>query len=116
MREFYFDSFTSAPDALQPSEAQQEAADNLVRMLDLSPEGGDEFLQPEHTINPVLQVNIIPYIHFTMKISTLLGTVSGQLLLSFLHEVLVRAILKGEQCHTLPITTVVGNVCQEVVY
>lgn len=89
MREFHFDSFTSAPDALQPSEAQQEAADNLVRMLDLSPEGGDELLQPEHTVNPVLQVSIVPHIQFTMKISSLLRTISGQLLLSFLHEVLV---------------------------
>lgn len=70
MREFYFDSFTSAPDALQPSEAQQEAADNLVRMLDLSPDGGDELLQPEHTLNPVLQVSIIPDIQFTIKVSS----------------------------------------------
>lgn len=56
MREFTFNNFKSVPESLQPNEAQQEAADNFVRMLDLAPDGGEELLQPEHTVNPILQV------------------------------------------------------------
>lgn len=59
MREFHFKSFSSAPEALQPTIKQQEAADNLVRMLDLSPNEDEELLQPEQTVNPVLQVRVI---------------------------------------------------------
>lgn len=55
MREFRFTSFSSMPESLQPSCEQQEAAYNLVRMLDLSPSEDEELLQPEQTINPVLQ-------------------------------------------------------------
>jgi ATP-dependent DNA helicase 2 subunit 2 len=56
MRAFQFKSFSSMPETLQPNNEQQEAADNLVRMLDLSPDGGEELLQPEQTVNPILQV------------------------------------------------------------
>lgn len=35
---------------------QQEAADNLVKMLDLAPSSKVETLQPEFTPNPVLEV------------------------------------------------------------
>lgn len=59
MREFRFTSFSSMPESLQPSCEQQEAAYNLVRMLDLSPSEDEELLQPEQTINPVLQVGLI---------------------------------------------------------
>jgi ATP-dependent DNA helicase 2 subunit 2 len=43
------------PEALQPSEVQQKAADNLVHMLDLAPAENREMLQPEGTMNPILQ-------------------------------------------------------------
>lgn len=46
-------------ESLQPSMQQQEAADNLVRALDLSPEDDEELLQPEKTVNPILQVRLI---------------------------------------------------------
>lgn len=59
MREFEFKSFSSVPESLQPSMQQQEAADNLVRMLDLSPDEDEELLQPEQTVNPILQVRVI---------------------------------------------------------
>lgn len=59
MREFQFKSFSSVPESLQPSMQQQEAADNLVRMLDLSPDEDEELLQPEQTVNPILQVRVI---------------------------------------------------------
>lgn len=59
MREFQFKSFSSAPESLQPSVEQQAAADNLVRMLDLSPDDDEELLQPEQTVNPILQVRVI---------------------------------------------------------
>lgn len=55
VREFPFASLDSRPPAMQPSEAQQSAADNLVKTLDLAPVGQDERLQPERTLNPVLQ-------------------------------------------------------------
>ncbi|KAG0556988.1 hypothetical protein KC19_11G093300 [Ceratodon purpureus] len=55
IRAFQFKSFSSVPEPLQPNIDQQEAADNLVRMLDLSPDGDEELLQPEHTVNPILQ-------------------------------------------------------------
>lgn len=45
-------------ESLQPSIQQQEAADNLVRALDLSPDDDEELLQPEKTVNPILQVRI----------------------------------------------------------
>lgn len=59
LREFQFKSFSSMPESLQPNNEQQEAADNLVRMLDLSPDYGEELLQPEQTVNPILQVGLL---------------------------------------------------------
>lgn len=41
---------------MQPSEEQQEAADDFVKMLDLAPSGREEILQPDFTPNPVLEV------------------------------------------------------------
>lgn len=41
---------------MQPNEQQQEAADNLVKMLDLAPAGKEETLLPDFTPNPVLEV------------------------------------------------------------
>lgn len=41
---------------MQPTHQQQEAADKLVRMLDLAPNGEEEALQPDFTPNPVLDV------------------------------------------------------------
>ncbi|XP_072966098.1 ATP-dependent DNA helicase 2 subunit KU80 isoform X1 [Typha angustifolia] len=55
VREFQFPSFSSLPSSWQPNEEQQEAADNLVRMLDLAPSGRQEMLQPDFTPNPVLE-------------------------------------------------------------
>ncbi|GFY94271.1 Ku80 family protein [Actinidia rufa] len=55
VREFQFSSFSSFPLSWQPNEQQQEAADNLVKMLDLAPTGKEEALKPEFTPNPVLE-------------------------------------------------------------
>ncbi|EPS71667.1 hypothetical protein M569_03092, partial [Genlisea aurea] len=55
LREFHFPSFSSMPPSMQPNEKQQDAADKLVQMLDLAPEGEEEALQPVFTLNPVLQ-------------------------------------------------------------
>lgn len=54
IREFQFRSFSSLPSSSQPTEEQQEAADNLVKMLDLAPPGR-EVLKPEFTPNPILE-------------------------------------------------------------
>lgn len=54
IREFQFRSFSSLPSSSQPTEEQQEAADNLVKMLDLAP-AGREVLKPNFTPNPVLE-------------------------------------------------------------
>lgn len=58
VREFQFASFNNFPASWQPNEQQQEAADNLVKLLDLAPDDKEEALQPEFTPNPVLQVLI----------------------------------------------------------
>jgi len=55
IREFQFRSLSSLPSSSQPTEEQQEAADNLVKMLDLAPPGR-EVLKPEFTPNPMLEV------------------------------------------------------------
>ncbi|XP_057501213.1 ATP-dependent DNA helicase 2 subunit KU80 isoform X1 [Actinidia eriantha] len=55
VREFQFSSFSCFPLSWQPNEQQQEAADNLVKMLDLAPTGKEEALKPEFTPNPVLE-------------------------------------------------------------
>lgn len=55
VREFQFPSFNDLPASRQPNELQQEASDNLVKMLDLSPQGQVELLKPDLTPNPVLQ-------------------------------------------------------------
>ncbi|KAF8762401.1 hypothetical protein HU200_009582 [Digitaria exilis] len=54
IREFQFRSFSSLPLSSQPTEEQQEAADNLVKMLDLAPPER-EILKPEFTPNPMLE-------------------------------------------------------------
>ncbi|WCJ22843.1 ATP-dependent DNA helicase 2 subunit KU80 [Euphorbia peplus] len=55
VREFQFPSLNNPPAAWQPNDKQQEAADNLVLMLDLAPPGKEEALMPEFTPNPILQ-------------------------------------------------------------
>ncbi|XP_006650927.1 ATP-dependent DNA helicase 2 subunit KU80 [Oryza brachyantha] len=55
IREFQFRSFSSLPASSQPTEEQQEAADNLVKMLDLAPPGREEILKPDFTPNPMLE-------------------------------------------------------------
>ncbi|XP_041021751.1 ATP-dependent DNA helicase 2 subunit KU80 [Juglans microcarpa x Juglans regia] len=55
VREFQFPSFNNFPASWQPNEQQQEAADDLVKLLDLAPSGKEEALQPEFTPNPILQ-------------------------------------------------------------
>ncbi|KAJ4727118.1 ATP-dependent DNA helicase 2 subunit KU80 [Melia azedarach] len=55
IREFQFPSFNNFPMLWQPNEKQQEAADILVKMLDLAPSGKPETLLPEFTPNPVLE-------------------------------------------------------------
>uniref|UniRef100_A0A0E0KLR0 Ku domain-containing protein n=1 Tax=Oryza punctata TaxID=4537 RepID=A0A0E0KLR0_ORYPU len=55
LREFQFRSFSSLPSSSQPTEEQQEAADNLVKMLDLAPPGREEILKPDFTPNPMLE-------------------------------------------------------------
>lgn len=52
---------------MQPSEEQQEAADDFVKMLDLAPDGREEILQPDFTPNPVLEV-CIPFMFFIFSI------------------------------------------------
>lgn len=59
VREFQFTSFSNFPASWQPNEQQQEAADNLVMMLDLTTSGKKEYLQPDFTPNPVLEVNFV---------------------------------------------------------
>ncbi|CAN6460269.1 unnamed protein product [Victoria cruziana] len=54
VREFRFPSFSNLPPSKQPNADQQEAADNLVRMLDLAPSPQDEKLCPDLTPNPTL--------------------------------------------------------------
>lgn len=56
VREFQFPSFKNLPEIFQPSEEQQEAADNLVKMFDLAPPAKEENLKPDLTPNPVLEV------------------------------------------------------------
>lgn len=56
VREFQFPSFSSYPSSLQPNEEQQEAANRLVKVLELVPSGKEEILQPDLTLNPVLEV------------------------------------------------------------
>ncbi|KAJ6320513.1 hypothetical protein OIU78_015831 [Salix suchowensis] len=55
VREFQFPSFSSFPASWQPNEQQQEAADNLVKMLDLAPSAKQEALLPDFTPNPILE-------------------------------------------------------------
>uniref|UniRef100_A0ACD5WEQ4 Uncharacterized protein n=1 Tax=Avena sativa TaxID=4498 RepID=A0ACD5WEQ4_AVESA len=55
VREFQFRSFSRLPPSSQPTEEQQEAADNLVKMLDLAPPGREEILRPDFTPNPMLE-------------------------------------------------------------
>ncbi|XP_024027861.1 ATP-dependent DNA helicase 2 subunit KU80 isoform X2 [Morus notabilis] len=55
VREFQFPSFSNFPDSWLPTEQQQEAADNFVRMFDLAPPGKEEALPPDLTPNPVLE-------------------------------------------------------------
>ncbi|KAK1394041.1 ATP-dependent DNA helicase 2 subunit KU80 [Heracleum sosnowskyi] len=55
VREFQFPSFSNLPSSMLPNNEQQEAADNLVKMLELAPTGKAECLQPEFTPNPVLE-------------------------------------------------------------
>ncbi|XP_022974163.1 ATP-dependent DNA helicase 2 subunit KU80 [Cucurbita maxima] len=55
VREFQFPSFNNFPALMQPSEEQQEAVDEFVKMLDLAPSGREEILQPDFTPNPVLE-------------------------------------------------------------
>ncbi|EEF50392.1 ATP-dependent DNA helicase 2 subunit KU80 [Ricinus communis] len=55
VREFQFPSFSNFPASWQPSEQQQEAADNLVMMLDLATPGKEEVLLPDFTPNPILE-------------------------------------------------------------
>lgn len=61
VREFQFPSFSNLPASWQPNEEQQEAADNLVKMLDLAPHGSEEALMPDFTPNPVLEVINMPF-------------------------------------------------------
>ncbi|KAL9396797.1 hypothetical protein Peur_011050 [Populus x canadensis] len=55
VREFQFPSFSNFPASWLPNEQQQEAADNLVKMLDLAPSGKQEALLPDFTPNPILE-------------------------------------------------------------
>ncbi|CAK7347919.1 unnamed protein product [Dovyalis caffra] len=64
VREFQFPSLSSFPASWQPNEQQQEAADNLVKMLDLAPSGKQEALLPDFTPNPVLELF---YRHLELK-------------------------------------------------
>ncbi|CAH2035998.1 unnamed protein product [Thlaspi arvense] len=55
VREFPFPSFSRFPASWKPDEQQQAVADDLVKMLDLTPSDKEEVLKPELTPNPVLQ-------------------------------------------------------------
>ncbi|KAL5218549.1 hypothetical protein ABZP36_019233 [Zizania latifolia] len=55
IREFQFRSFSNLPSSSRPTEEQQEAADKLVKMLDLAPPGREEILKPDFTPNPMLE-------------------------------------------------------------
>jgi len=61
VREFQFPSFSSFPASWQPNGQQLEAAANLVKELDLAPDGKEEVLLPEFTANPVLEVLIFVF-------------------------------------------------------
>ncbi|THU63792.1 hypothetical protein C4D60_Mb01t19570 [Musa balbisiana] len=66
VREFQFPSFSSFPSSWQPDQQQQEAADDLVRMLDLAPFDRKEVLQPDYTPNPVLE-RFYQFLHLKSK-------------------------------------------------
>lgn len=55
VREFQFPSLSKSS-SWQPDEQQQEAADDFVKMFDLTSSNRKELLQPEYTPNPVLAV------------------------------------------------------------
>ncbi|TKY63746.1 ATP-dependent DNA helicase 2 subunit KU80 [Spatholobus suberectus] len=55
VREFQFPSFTNFPASWKPNEQQLEAAANLIKTLDLAPQGQEEVLLPDFTPNPVLE-------------------------------------------------------------
>ncbi|KAK4284922.1 hypothetical protein QN277_001690 [Acacia crassicarpa] len=55
VREFQFPSFSNLPAHLQPNQQQLEATDNLVKLLDLAPDGEEKVLLPEFTPNPILE-------------------------------------------------------------
>lgn len=65
MREYQFPSFSNLPSYLQPNQQQLEATDNLVKMLDLAPDGEEKVLLPEFTPNPILEVYILLMYLFT---------------------------------------------------
>ncbi|CAL9759832.1 unnamed protein product [Musa acuminata subsp. burmannicoides] len=66
VREFQFPSFSSFPSSWQPDQQQQEAADDLVRMLDLASFDRKEVLQPDYTPNPVLE-RFYQFLHLKSK-------------------------------------------------
>ncbi|XP_009399523.2 ATP-dependent DNA helicase 2 subunit KU80 isoform X1 [Musa acuminata AAA Group] len=66
VREFQFPSFSNFPSSWQPDQQQQEAADDLVRMLDLAPFDRKEVLQPDYTPNPVLE-RFYQFLHLKSK-------------------------------------------------
>ncbi|ESW31064.1 hypothetical protein PHAVU_002G205800 [Phaseolus vulgaris] len=55
VREFQFHSFSNFPASWLPNGQQLEAAANLVKALDLAPDGQEEVLLPDFTANPVLE-------------------------------------------------------------
>jgi len=59
VREFQFHSFSNFPASWLPNGQQLEAAANLVKALDLAPDGQEEVLLPDFTANPVLEVLIL---------------------------------------------------------
>ncbi|KAM0886195.1 hypothetical protein ACQ4PT_029879 [Festuca glaucescens] len=55
VREFQFCFVSKLPPSSQPTGEQQEATDNLVKMLDLAPPGREEILRSDFTPNPMLE-------------------------------------------------------------
>ncbi|KAG7028664.1 ATP-dependent DNA helicase 2 subunit KU80, partial [Cucurbita argyrosperma subsp. argyrosperma] len=103
VREFQFPSFNNFPALMQPSEEQQEAADEFVKMLDLAPSGREEILQPDFTPNPVLEVYLYVFFVFSNHSDTQFTVHSSerhcsQLLITQLVELLhnCRAKCRGQ--------------------
>lgn len=90
VREFQFPTFSNLPAFCQPNEQQLEATDNLVKMLDLAPDGKEEVLLPDLTPNPILEVHIL-FIYLFDIVDLAVGTHLLRIgLPNFIHKMLIK--------------------------